>query len=659
MMELQEKTKRGYLFLETNEFDKADSFFESALNDNSEDSYAYIGKLLVDLQLSKIDDLNNLYEHFNNNRNYELAYRFANDELKKELDLYVKNVDKNIQNQLEQEKEKEYLELSDMLKESTCKEEYLIILDSLNNFDLNYKDVSTMIETCNNSILEIDYEDALVLEKEAKEYKSEEDYNIAIELFNSLKDYKDSKEKANSLTKELDEYKIAQTQKNEKLKKKKRIIISIFVLILVAIIITTYFYNKSIKYNNAMEIYLNEDYVSAAAEFLDLGSFKDSDKLYIQCEDIIMEQVDNLINENKYLEALKNIQQITYDNYFEKVNTIKDDIINTLLKEEDYASVFKILNDSNTYNATNIVKNKISDNQKKSYLKYIKSNYEIIYSSFGKFQDSTRAQLKYLDYIDYSDTYTQNLKQLSGYAENIFSATSELTGYCDYMPKIKDMMSNGFEPAQKFLESDFSISYFLIGDWFQKYSSGNTNYSSGNIKFYINGGRVICISHDLPEYNDDGCEYYSIKDKIYSIYDSNDKKIADQYKFTFKDVDTMEIYCYKNKSSYTLHRQKTIADCDSIFNEISSLYSYSCEIANDGSYLYFYADKYGLGVGSATSYNVSTINSDLGLPDSLYEKMKNTRPIDGTQTETYSDLGLKVSWNYSSSNGLIVLYEII
>lgn len=372
-----------------------------------------------------------------------------------------------------------------------------------------------------------------------------------------------------------------------------------------------------------------------------------------------MEQVNSLIDEHKYLEALETIQQITYDNYFEKVNSIKDDIVSKILKEDDYASISKILNDSNTYNATNIVKNKISDNQKKGYSEYIKNNYEIGYSSSGKFRDSTRNQLKYLDYIDYSDTYTQNLKQLSGYAENICSATSELSGYCDYMPQIKDMMSNGFEPAQKFLESDFSISYFLIGDWYQQYSSGNINYSSSNIKFYINDDRVICIRHDLPEYDDDDCKYYSIKGKIYSIYDSNDKKIADQYKFTFEDVDTMKIYCYKDNSTYTLHRQKTIADCDSVFNEVSSLYSYSCEIANDGSYLYFYADKYGLGVGSATSYTASNINTELGLSDSLYEKMKNTRPIDGTQTETYSDLGFKVSWNYSSSHGLTVLYEII
>lgn len=649
-MKLQEKTKRGFLFLETNEFDKADSFFESALNDNSEDSYAYIGKLLVDLQLSKIDDLNNLYKHFNNNRNYELAYRFANDELKNELDLYVKNVDKNIQNHLEQEKEKEYLELSDMLKEATCKEEYLIILDSLNNFDLNYKDVSTMIETCNNSILEIDYEDALVLEKKAKEYKSEEDYNIAIELFNSLKDYKDSKGKANSLKKELDEYHISETQKRERNKKKKRIIISIFALIIVTIIITTYFYNKSVKYNNAMEIYSNEDYATAAAEFLNLGSFKDSDELYVQCQDIIMEQVNSLIDEHKYLEALETIQQITYDNYFEKVNSIKDDIVSKILKEDDYASISKILNDSNTYNATNIVKNKISDNQKKGYSEYIKNNYEIGYSSSGKFRDSTRDQLKYLDYIDYSDTYTQNLKQLSGYAENICSATSELSGYCDYMPQIKDMMSNGFEPAQKFLESDFSIPYFLIGDWKTKSSSP---YS---LKFYINNEKIMCSSY-LPYY-DDG-DYYDIINNVYSLYDSSNKKLHDVYQFTFEDVDTMKVYCYKDHSTYTLHRQKTIADCDSIFNEVSSLNSYSCEIANDGSHLYFYADKYGLGVGSATSYNASMINAELGLPDSLYEKMKNTRPIDGTQTETYSDLGLKVSWNYSSSNGLIVLYEII
>ena len=42
-------TKRGYLFLEERDFVSADSYFEKALDENPENSKAYIGKVLAAL----------------------------------------------------------------------------------------------------------------------------------------------------------------------------------------------------------------------------------------------------------------------------------------------------------------------------------------------------------------------------------------------------------------------------------------------------------------------------------------------------------------------------------------------------------------------------------------------------------------------------------
>lgn len=49
------------------------------------------------------------------------------------------------------------------------------------------------------------------------------------------------------------------------------------------------------------------------------------------------------------------------------------------------------------------------------------------------------------------------------------------------------------------------------------------------------------------------------------------------------------------------------------------------------------------------------INKMLGLPDSLNEKMKTTRSMDGRQSESFDNVD--VSWTYHPDNGLEVMYE--
>ena len=649
-MVLNAITKRGFLFLETSEFDKADLFFENALNENPEDAYAYIGKLLIDLNLSKIDELENQTEEFTDNRNYELAYRYAELELKEKLDFYIEKVTVNIQNKILEEKNDKYLELCDMYQNASSRDDYVNLIDEFNAFDTEYKDVSSKIEACADLILEIDYNAALDLEKTAEMYQSQDNYDHAIKAFESLKDYKDSNEKVISLKKQLDTFSQEIAKNKQRSKKIKTIIISIMIALVVLVIVIAYFNNKSEKYNMAVDFYSNNKYSDAAKEFLDLGFYKDSKEYYVLCEEAIMKDAKNCAESKKNIEALNLINQITYDAYLEETNQMRINLVNEILKNNDYSSIFKIFNKPNDYNVSEVLISKISNEQKKNYANHIKKQYKIDYSSIDDCRKTLKNQLNYIYYVGYSDTYTEKLEQLCEYSNEISSSSSKMVGYQNYMPKIKDLMDGGFEPAKKFLEADFSISNFLIGNWKSKSNSDD------RLLFYIKDESVSCIQY-LPNYEDDG--YYNIKNKVYSTYDSNDKKLHDVYKFTFEDVDTMKVYCYKNKKTYTLKREKTIADCYSVFNEFSSLYTASCEVANDGSYMRFYSDPIGAGLGNTMSYKVSEINQKLGLPDSLYEKMKYTRAIDGTQTETYSDLGFIVSWNYSSSYGLQVLYEVI
>ena len=73
---------RGFLALEAKEWKKADSFFEQALNIDSQNANAYLGKLLSKLKLKSKDSLKNISKSLNKDHNYILSLRFADADLK-------------------------------------------------------------------------------------------------------------------------------------------------------------------------------------------------------------------------------------------------------------------------------------------------------------------------------------------------------------------------------------------------------------------------------------------------------------------------------------------------------------------------------------------------------------------------------------------------
>ncbi len=84
--------KRGFMSLEDGDMQKAGSYFEEALNEDAEEAKAYVGLLLVDLNLRAESDLEGLSEPFDQNSNYKKAVRFADDKLRERLTGYIKTI---------------------------------------------------------------------------------------------------------------------------------------------------------------------------------------------------------------------------------------------------------------------------------------------------------------------------------------------------------------------------------------------------------------------------------------------------------------------------------------------------------------------------------------------------------------------------------------
>lgn len=92
-----------------------------------------------------------------------------------------------------------------------------------------------------------------------------------------------------------------------------------------------------------------------------------------------------------------------------------------------------------------------------------------------------------------------------------------------------------------------------------------------------------------------------------------------------------------------------------VYNSIGD--SYYVTIASDNSYIEVDTNPLDLeDFSSTTAWElIEEINEKLGLPESLYKKMGQTRALDGRISQTYDDI--TVSWTYHPDHGLEVLYE--
>ena len=103
--------RRGFMYLEDSEWDKADNFFEQALNANPENAKAYIGKLCAELHLNREEDLLKIESPLGNYGNYKRAIQFASERYRRTLKMYALPPEERAQSS-EESKEEIYQNIS-------------------------------------------------------------------------------------------------------------------------------------------------------------------------------------------------------------------------------------------------------------------------------------------------------------------------------------------------------------------------------------------------------------------------------------------------------------------------------------------------------------------------------------------------------------------
>ena len=99
---VQSLLKRVFMFLEDGNWSSADDYCEKILDIDPECAEAYLGKLMSELRVGKLEDLKGCEKPFDNNRSYSKVLRYGGTELKATLTEYIAYInDRNEKARLE------------------------------------------------------------------------------------------------------------------------------------------------------------------------------------------------------------------------------------------------------------------------------------------------------------------------------------------------------------------------------------------------------------------------------------------------------------------------------------------------------------------------------------------------------------------------------
>lgn len=497
-MNISAKTKRGFLFIENSDYQNAVKFFEEALNENPEDSYAYIGKLLVELKINSMQELTNITIPLENNVNFKFAMRFGDEKTKARLSEIEKKILNNIETKVNSNKEQIYNQATNILNSSSSKEDILKAIDIFESLGSDYKDVSEKILLCKNKIIEFDYDSDLIKLNSVYSMPQCKAKQIGLEKlkkeFSSFEHYKDSAEIIDKINNQLSDIS-TELEKSESVKSPpQKTIVKVIAVILVAAILSLASlllanYNKNRINNNFVALVKNQEYQEAFDYF---------DEYY------------NVINNEYFGQYIKDL--VDSDNFSMLVNVYKD--------------------------SRNSVKPNI--------IKEIKANIKE-----DQYQDY------YNSAFDLDDTFTSKIYFLYEY----LSVLPEDFGDYEIIKEIYDILDKNnsfstyeinYQTAEELVK--YCRNFDLINSYFVSDFLSNNRWSNGDE--YINFKEDGHCTYSLPvPGNSYLYDYYRLEDGKYILHEeSNENYTLNVFKFTFLTMDKIEVYAYANAQTYILER---------------------------------------------------------------------------------------------------------
>ena len=315
--------ERAFMFLEDGDWDKADIYCESVLDQNPKCAEAYLGKLMAEVEIRKKEDLSKAKEPLDQSDNYRKVMRFADESLRERLS-NAKEVQHN-----------EQLYAEAMARMTAASDEGAYRNAAQKFYSLgSYKDASAHREQC---LQRADRIRADRMQREETKRKEDiysraekcmrlgtvEGCNSAIRLYESIPGYRSSAAQISECRRKIEDLEAKEAARQvavEKAKKKaKKIAIIaapivcvciVFVIVLNAVIIPKQ------KYNEAMDLIDSGDYESAYALLEEIGK-----------NDVIAtnkyDRAIDLIDSGDYKAAYALLDGLSYRDSEEKLQSMK------------------------------------------------------------------------------------------------------------------------------------------------------------------------------------------------------------------------------------------------------------------------------------------------------------------------------------------------
>ena len=273
--------KRIEMFLEDGDWDSADEYCEKVLDITPENAQAYLYKLMVELEVHHIDELQEYEFPFDERDNYHKVMRFGDERLKAQLTAAIEHINARLENA---RKDAIYAEAQSKMDggDASTYSEAIALFQSIPE----WKDAEAQISICQKKIEEIETkEESNRLEAERKE----------------------------------GERKIA-AEKAAK-KRKKIVIIAapiVSVCAIIAIVVTTVIIPSN-KYKQGLELLKQQKYDEAYAVFSSLN-YKDSEEKMTLAEEMQQLEAGQFDEALEILDSLRdteNIDEILTE-YFDK-----------------------------------------------------------------------------------------------------------------------------------------------------------------------------------------------------------------------------------------------------------------------------------------------------------------------------------------------------
>ena len=136
--------KRGNIFLEENNFDEAERYFEQAINQSPENSQAYLGKLMAELKVHNTDELSKVSTPLKEHKLFQRALSFANEEEKRTLESYVEAQNNAVKAEKQAEMERIYTDALERKEKIISSTDALATINLLKSIT-PYKDSEALI----------------------------------------------------------------------------------------------------------------------------------------------------------------------------------------------------------------------------------------------------------------------------------------------------------------------------------------------------------------------------------------------------------------------------------------------------------------------------------------------------------------------------------